>query len=168
METLAERIETSRQTLREQLASFADRTREAGRAFVFETKEASLDLAQSVRGEAKAWAELVTSRTGKLLEAGSLPETPTLPPADVDALERRLLVGLRDILSRVDVQLQSRLEKEAAKGSEPVAGYDDLSAKEVVSLIAELEPSAVEAIASYEAAHKGRKTILRATERKAA
>jgi len=167
METVADRIETSRRTLREQLVLFTDRTRRAGQAFAEETRGASTELAEAIKGEADAWSKLITAQTGKLLPATNPPVAPKLSAVEVDALERRLLVGLRDMISRVDAKLQSRLEKPVAEGA-PIDGYDDLSAKAIVSLIAELEPSAVEAVAAYEAANKARKTVLRATERVAA
>jgi UDP-glucose 4-epimerase len=47
----------------------------------------------------------------------------------------------------------------------PPSGYDDLTAEEVVKLLPSLEPAGREAIADYERAHAGRKTVLRAVER---
>ena len=167
METVADRIETSRRTLREQLVLFTERTRKAGLAFAEETRGASGELAEAFKDEAEAWSKLITAQTGKLLPATNPPAAPRLSTVEVDALERRLLVGLRDMLSRVDAKLQSRLEKPVAEEA-PIEGYDDLSAKAIVGLIAELEPSTIEAVAAYEAANKGRKTVLRATERVAA
>lgn len=169
METVADRIETSRRTLREQLVLFTDRTRKAGLAFAEETRGASGELAEAFKDEAEAWSKLITARTGKLLPATNPPAAPKLSTIEVDALERRLLVGLRDMISRVDAKLQSRLEdKPPSSEGAPIEGYDELSAKAIVGLIAELEPSTIEAVAAYEAANKGRKTVLRATERVAA
>lgn len=167
METVADRIETSRRTLREQLVLFTDRTRQAGLAFAEETKGASTELAEAFKGEAEAWTKLITARTGKLLPANGTPTAPKLGSKDVEALERKLLVSLRDMISRVDAKLQSRLEAAPAAEEAPIEGYDEMSAKAIVSLISDLEPGAVEAVAAYEAANKGRKTILRATERAA-
>ena len=167
MESVADRIETSRRTLREQLVLFGDRTRKAGQAFAEETRGASSELAEVFKGEAEAWSKLITAQTGKLLPATNPPAAPKLSTADVDALERRLLVGLRDMISRVDAKLQSRLADKPAGESAPIEGYDDLSAKAIVGLIGDLEPSTVEAVAAYEAANKGRKTVLRAVERAA-
>ncbi len=168
METVADRIETSRRTLREQLVLFTDRTRKAGLAFAEETRGASTELAEAFKGEAEAWSKLITAQTGKLLPATNPPAAPKLSTVEVDALERRLLVGLRDMISRVDAKLQSRLEEKPVAEGAPIEGYDDLSAKAIVGLIAELEPGTVEAVAAYEAANKGRKTVLRAIERAAA
>jgi hypothetical protein len=167
METVADRIETSRKTLREQLVLFTDRTRKAGLAFAEETRGASGELAEAFRGEAEAWSKLITARTTKLLPANGT-STPTLAGAEVEQLERKLLVGLRDMLSRVDAKLQSRLEEAPATDGAPIDGYDELSAKAIVGMIGDLEPSAIEAVAAYEAAKKGRKTVLRATQRAAA
>lgn len=168
MDTVADRFHSSRRSLREQLELFTDRTRQAGLAFAEETRGASSVLADAFKGEAEAWAKLITARTGKLLPATNPPAAPKLPAPDVDLLERKLLVGLRDVLSRVDARLRSRLEDTPAVGSAPIEGYDELSAKAIVQLISELDPAAVEAVAAYEAANKGRKTVLRATERAAA
>lgn len=168
METVADRIETSRRTLREQLLLFTDRTRQAGLTFAEETRGASGELAEALKGEAEAWSKLISARTGKLLPATNPPAAPKLAAADVDALERKLLVGLRNVLSRVDAKLQSRLAAEPAAEGAPIAGYDELPAKAIVGMLAELDPTTVAAVAAYEAAHKGRKTVLRATERAAA
>ncbi|MAQ15871.1 MAG: hypothetical protein CMN30_13890 [Sandaracinus sp.] len=162
METVAERFDTTRQTMLSQLGAFTDRTREAGLAFATETREAGSELARAARGEAEAWTRFFGERTRPLLAEG-----PSVPEVDVPALERRLLVGLRDLLGRLDSRLQSRLE-DPRPGQPPLEGYDALPAKAIVGMLAELEPATVAAVASYEAAHKGRKTILRATERQAA
>jgi len=167
METVADRIETSRKTLREQLVLFTDRTRKAGLAFAEETRGASGELAEAVKGEAEAWSKLITARTTKLLPANGTAAAPKLPSAEVEQLERKLLVGLRDMLSRVDAKLQSRLEEAPAPSDAPIEGYDELSAKAIVGMLSDLEPGAIEAVAAYEAANKGRKTVLRATNRAA-
>jgi len=42
----------------------------------------------------------------------------------------------------------------------PIAGYDDLTAKQIVALVPDLEPSQRGRVQAYESAHRARKTIL--------
>jgi UDP-glucose 4-epimerase len=56
-------------------------------------------------------------------------------------------------------------ERRGGNGSAPPSGYDELTADEVVQLLAGLDAAGVEAIAAYERAHARRKTVLAAVER---
>ncbi|MGH9000085.1 MAG: hypothetical protein ACRDY7_11920, partial [Acidimicrobiia bacterium] len=47
----------------------------------------------------------------------------------------------------------------------PIPEYDGLSASQVVSRLAGLTPSELEAVSAYEAAGRGRKTVLGAVDR---
>ena len=42
----------------------------------------------------------------------------------------------------------------------PIAGYDDLTAKQIVALLGDLEPGQRDRIGSYESAHRARKTVM--------
>lgn len=42
----------------------------------------------------------------------------------------------------------------------PIAGYDDLTAKQIVSLVGDLEPGQRDRVQAYEADHRARKTVL--------
>jgi len=59
-------------------------------------------------------------------------------------------------------------KKPAAKGSKklvmPIAGYDDMTAKEVISEVSRLSPAQAETVREHEAANKKRKTVLRALD----
>jgi len=48
----------------------------------------------------------------------------------------------------------------AASGALAIADYDSLAASQVIPRLAGLEPAELEAVRAYEAAHRGRKTIL--------
>jgi hypothetical protein len=45
-----------------------------------------------------------------------------------------------------------------------IAGYDDLSASQVIALLGELDEAGLRAVADHEAAHRGRRTILNKVE----
>ena len=62
------------------------------------------------------------------------------------------------MLSRVDT----------LRGSEPWPGYDELTADEVQSVLAEGDDDRAEQVRSYERSHKNRAGVLRATERERA
>ena len=48
----------------------------------------------------------------------------------------------------------------SASGALAIADYDSLAASQVIPRLAGLEPAELEAVRAYEAAHRGRKTIL--------
>ena len=45
-------------------------------------------------------------------------------------------------------------------GRLPIAGYDSLTAREIIGLLGELNPAQRERIRAYEAENRGRKTVL--------
>ena len=70
---------------------------------------------------------------------------------------------------RVQARLNSRallrIEAERAPDdAEPIEGYDDMTATEIVALVDTLTDDEKVAIAEYEAAHKNRITVLKALE----
>jgi len=46
----------------------------------------------------------------------------------------------------------------------PLPGYDDLHAKEVIALLASLEPGPLRALREHEASHAARKSVLAAID----
>jgi ferritin-like metal-binding protein YciE len=54
----------------------------------------------------------------------------------------------------------------ALRGDEPWPGYDELNANEVVSALENATDEQLGAVRDYERAHKGRTTVLRASERR--
>ena len=167
METVAERFDTTLETLRAQMGAFAERTLEAQRTFASQTREASTELFGALGDETRAWTSLLGTKAGALRsgEPAGARLSAMSSAADLGGLERRLLVGMRDVVARVDARLQARLDDRRALTAQepPLDGYDELSAKDIVSRVADLEPQVVEAVAAYEASHKARKTVLQAT-----
>ena len=101
--------ETGRQMAR-QSDQFVLRTRDAGRAFLEETRDASRDVAVFVRSEAKRWRHFAWVYAGRLgsdvRAAMSLPE-----------VERRLLVRVGGMLRTLDAQVRGRLAALDHRGS---------------------------------------------------
>jgi ferritin-like metal-binding protein YciE len=114
-----------------------------------------------VEGEAKgavaSTADLPIARYDKLTAeeiAGRLTELSQVDLVKVQSYERRNQ-GRSTILDRVD----------SLRGDEPWPGYDDLTAAEVESMLGEGDNDRSVAVREYERAHKGRTTVLKATER---
>jgi len=187
MQTLPSQIESSQKRLladgqyfleqtRGAATSFANRTLEAGQHFLAETREAALalrgeavdagqHLLVATRDEAGQWVGFVGAK--RELASGELRLTLLR-----GGLERRLLssvmVGLDGLEGRVEARL-SELSKRASLPAEvpvkaPFRGYDELTAKQVVTRMAKLAPSAVEALVVYEKANKRRATVLKAAK----
>ena len=70
---------------------------------------------------------------------GLAPEAPTAPTTSDDVVES------------VDGANERPL---------PIAGYDELTAKQIISLLGDLDPAQRARIRRYEAAHRSRKTVL--------
>ena len=86
-----------------------------------------------------------------------LSELSQIELAKVDSYERRH-DNRTTVLERVS----------SLRGDEPWPGYDELTAAEVQTAIAEADDDRVKAIRSYERAHKARAGVLKATERELA
>lgn len=151
-------------------------TRDAGRTWWASTRAASADFVASVRAELE---QLVKS----VRDEAELPELPAAP-LQGESLEQararvqlELLVRLKRALGTLDGRLQERLdalesapaiETKAPKAPKaPLSGYDEMTAKEVVAALADLSEKKRAAVAAYEKANKGRRTVLRAAKRAA-
>jgi rubrerythrin len=85
---------------------------------------------------------------------GRLPELSQSELTTVDAYERAN-ENRTTVLSRIST----------LRGDEPWAGYDELTAAEVVSALDGATDERVEAVRAYERSHKDRTTVLNAVER---
>jgi ferritin-like metal-binding protein YciE len=85
---------------------------------------------------------------------GKLPELSQIDLAKIEAYERKNQ-NRTTILSRVT----------ALRSDEPWAGYDELTAAEVVAVLSEGDDDRSKDVRSYERAHKNRAGVLKAAER---
>lgn len=86
-----------------------------------------------------------------------LPELSQIDIAKIDAYERRT-ENRATVLSRVS----------SLRADEPWPGYDELTVGQIDDALRAADGDVVAKVRSYERAHKGRKSVLQATERKAA
>jgi ferritin-like metal-binding protein YciE len=86
-----------------------------------------------------------------------LPSLSQVDIAKVDAYERRTQ-NRTTITSRIDT----------LRGDEPWPGYDEQNVSEITAALREADADSVEKVRKYEAAHKNRASVLKATERKLA
>ena len=66
-----------------------------------------------------------------------------------------------EVEAEIDVEVSEEIE---AAESQPIDGYDEMTAHEVVAALPDLDPETVERVRVYEAAHKDRVTIIREIE----
>ena len=83
-----------------------------------------------------------------------LPELSQIDLAKIEAYERKNQ-NRTTILSRVT----------SLRGDEPWAGYDELTAAEVIAVLSEGDDDRTNDVRSYERAHKNRAGVLKAAER---
>jgi ferritin-like metal-binding protein YciE len=86
-----------------------------------------------------------------------LPELSQIDIAKIDAYERRT-DNRTTVLSRIT----------SLRGDEPWPGYDEQTVSEIDEALRVADADLVAKVRDYERAHKGRKSVLQATERKAA
>jgi len=108
---------------------------------------------------------------------GMLASEDDLPIADYDSLTAEEIAKRLPELSQVDLtkvevyerksQARSTVLDRAAtlRGDEPWAGYDEMTADEVVERLRDANDALVAKARDYERAHKNRTTVMRAVER---
>lgn len=165
-------------------------TRDAGERFVGTTRDAGEQLVSALREETEAFVRLAR-------ELAAMPRLPAPAEvrelAETEARERgfelqkQLLVRLKKTLAQVEAKVDERLggleapKKSKAKATKavapkkgakakaaPLAGYDALTAKEVLAKLTTADAETAAAVVAYEKAHKNRKTIVDAAEKAAA
>jgi hypothetical protein len=87
----------------------------------------------------------------------------------IDGATSGVAQGITDIGSRVGLAPESpttRSDSDRALESAgddpplPIVGYNDLTAKQIIGLLGDLDPAQRARIGAYEAAHRGRKTVM--------
>jgi hypothetical protein len=173
-------------------------TRDAGERFVGTTRDAGEQLVSALREETEAFVRLARElaampRLPAPAEVRELAETEARERGF--ELQKQLLVRLKKTLAQVEAKVDERLggleapKKSKAKASKPkavpaktvpsksgaksekaapLAGYDALTAKEVLAKLATADAETAAAVVVYEKAHKNRKTIVDAAEKAAA
>ena len=86
-----------------------------------------------------------------------LPSLSQIDLAKIDAYERR---------TQDRTTVTSKVEQ--LRGDEPWPGYDEQNVSEITAALREADADLVEQVRTYEAAHKNRAGVLKATERKLA
>jgi len=152
-------------TIREAAGDIREAAREAGGTAKRATRQA-----RKVPGVARAEGEIkgaVASEDDLPISgyddltaeqiAAKLPELSQIDLAKIDAYERRHQ-------DRTTV-----LDKIASlRGDEPWPGYDEQNVAEITAALRGADPDVVEQVRAYEASHKSRTSVARATERKLA
>jgi ferritin-like metal-binding protein YciE len=113
-----------------------------------------------IKGAVAAEGDLAIARYDSLTAEeiiGKLAALSQIDLAKVDAYERKNQ-NRATVLSRVGT----------LRGSEPWAGYDELTADEVQAVLAEGDDDRAEQVRSYERSHKNRAGVLRAARRERA
>jgi ferritin-like metal-binding protein YciE len=110
-----------------------------------------------IKGSVASEADLAIARYDKLTAdeiIAKLPELSQIDLAKIDAYERKHQ-SRTTILSRAT----------SLRGDEPWAGYDELTAAEVIAVLSEGDDDRAKDVRGYERAHKNRAGVLKAAER---
>jgi len=110
-----------------------------------------------IKGAVASQADLAIARYDALTAnevVGKLSELSQIDLAKIDAYERRNQ-NRTTVLSRIT----------SLRGDEPWPGYDELTATDVKSVLAEGDDERLERVRAYERAHKNRASVLAAAER---
>jgi len=110
-----------------------------------------------IKGAVASQSDLAIARYDALTAnevVGKLSELSQIDLAKIDAYERRNQ-NRTTVLSRIA----------SLRGDEPWPGYDELTAAEVKSVLAEGDDERLERVRAYERAHKNRASVLAAAER---
>jgi ferritin-like metal-binding protein YciE len=113
-----------------------------------------------VKGAVASEEDLAIARYDTLTAdeiTAKLPDLSQIDLAKIDAYERKNQ-NRTAILSRVT----------SLRGAEPWAGYDELTAAEVIAVLSEGDDDRINAVRSYERARKNRAGVLKAAERELA
>jgi ferritin-like metal-binding protein YciE len=113
-----------------------------------------------VKGAVASEGDLALARYDNLTAdeiTAKLPDLSQIDLAKIDSYERKNQ-NRTTVLSRIT----------SLRGSEPWAGYDELTAAEVQSVIAEGDDERVKQTLSYERSHKNRAGVIKAVERERA
>ena len=162
----------------------ADAVREA----VEETKQTARSAARETKQTARGAAQRATRQARRVPGAaqaegaaqGAVASAEDLPIPDYESLNADDIVArLRD-LSQVDLAKVEVYERrthgrstvldriQSLRGDEPWAGYDEMTAEEIVERLREGDEELAARVRDYERAHKNRATVLRAAEREVA
>lgn len=171
---------------------FATDTRKAGELLATEATSAGKTLATGLSAEARMWLGSID------LEARlpALPENVSgLKVPSPRALERDVLAFIEKVLTEAVSRVGGRVKdldvlvgpqlpattattakaktttsngKVKAPDIAPISGYDDMSAKDVVTRLERMTDEKASAVLAYESANKKRATVLRAAEQRLA
>jgi ferritin-like metal-binding protein YciE len=162
----------------------ADAVREA----VQETKKTARSAARQTKQTARSASQQATRQARRVPGAtqaegaakGAVASGKDLPIPDYESLNADEIVARLRELSQVDlakVEVYERkthgrstvLERiESLRGDEPWAGYDDMTAEEIVERLRDGDEELAAGVRGYERSHKNRATVLRAAEREVA
>ena len=111
---------------------------------------------------------------------GAVATAADLPIARYDQLTAEEIVGRLSDLSQADLAKVAVYERRnsnrstvlervsSLQGNEPWPGYDELTVDEVRSALSDADDARIKRVREYERAHKGRTSVLEATERETA
>ncbi len=143
----------------------ADAVREAGTRAKRTARQARKvpGVAQAegeIKGAVASEGDLAIAGYDKLTAeeiAGKLPELSQVDLAKIDAYERKN-ENRTTVLSRIST----------LRGDEPWAGYDELTAAEIQTVLADGDDDRAQQVRAYERSHKNRAGVLKAAERELA
>ena len=154
----------------------ADATRSAGRSAARTTRKASASAKRTSR-QARKVPGVARAEGGV---KGAVASAGDLPIAGYDKLKVEEIVAKLPELSQIDLAKVDAYERKnenrttvtqriaSLRGNEPWPGYDEQTAAQIESALSGADDDRAKAVRTYERAHKGRTSVLKATERELA
>jgi ferritin-like metal-binding protein YciE len=151
----------------------ADAVREAGEVVRGKTTKTAASAKRTARRARKVPG--VARAEGQV--KGAVASEENLPIARYDTVTAEEIIGKLPELSQIDLAKIEAYERKnqnrttilnrvtSLRGDEPWAGYDELTAAEVIAVLSEGDDDRPKEVRSYERAHKDRAGVLKATER---
>jgi len=145
-----------------------------------EVKETARDVGDSAKRATREARKIpgVTQAEGEV--KGALASEEDLAISGYDDLTAEDIVAKLPQLSQIDLAKVDAYERKnqdrvtvldkigSLRGDEPWPGYDELTVNDIQAALREADQDRVEKVRAYEATHKNRSSVLKATERKLA
>jgi ferritin-like metal-binding protein YciE len=158
----------------------AEETKRTTRSAAQETKQTARSAAQGAKRATRQARRVPGAAQAEGAVKGAVASAGDLPIANYESLTAEEIVARLRELSQVDlakVEVYERkthdrttvLERiQSLRGDEPWAGYDDMTAEEIIERLREVDEELAARVRDYERAHKDRATVLRAAQREVA
>lgn len=165
----------SARSLVSQGKSFVDEAEERGEALESATQRRVEDVYSDARRQAQAATQRLDETRSELRSRVRRSERQAEAELEsqIESILERMGIPNRERINRLSVEIENLSQKidrlarlQDPTVAEPMPGYDQLTAKEIVERLDGMSNTQLAAVQSYETAHENRVTVLREVERR--